>query len=345
MKPAPGAIRRRPVQTRGGELVACRTLETGGWWPGLVTPRAPGVDLVGWATMERDRVAAWLSTHKALLFRGFDHQSAEQLSGFVAASSDNTLLDYKDRTTPREALGNKLYTSTSYPADRRIELHNEGTYWRQWPLKLYFACGVAADTGGETPLANIARVLDRLSPETAARFEASGFTLVRRFNDGFGLPWQEVFQTESRADVEAFCAANDIALEWGEDDRLTTHQTRPAIRRNPSSGERVWFNHAAFFHADAYAGPDRDALEAELGSGRMPYATTFGDGSEIPSETVQEILAAYHAEERRFLWEPGDILLVDNMSVAHGRQPYSGTRRILVAMAEPYAESQAETGQ
>jgi alpha-ketoglutarate-dependent taurine dioxygenase len=308
----------------------------------LVTPHAAGVDLVGWASLERERVSGWLKEHKALLFRGFDHQAAEQLSDFVAASSDNTLLDYKDRTTPRESLGKKLYTSTSYPADRRIELHNEGTYWRQWPLKLYFACDIAAETGGETPLANIARVLDRLSPETVAKFDASGFTLVRRFNDGFGLPWQEVFQTENRADVEAFCAANDIAFEWGEDDRLATQQTRPAIRRNPITGERVWFNHAAFFHASAYAGPDRDALEAELGTGRMPYATTFGDGTEIPAETVREILAAYHAEERRFRWEPGDILLVDNMSVAHGRQPYTGKRRIMVAMAEPHALHQGD---
>ncbi|WP_349367912.1 TauD/TfdA family dioxygenase [Salinarimonas sp.] len=336
MKTGPGAFRRRALQPNASDLVACRPLGDEGWWPALVTPQASGVDLVGWSATQRDLVADLLRRHKALLFRGFDRQSAAQLADFVAASSDNSLLDYKDRTTPREALGSKLYTSTSYPADRRIELHNEGTYWRRWPLKLYFACDVAAETGGETPLADMARVLDRLSPETVARFEASGFTLVRRYNDGFGLPWQEVFQTEDRAEVEAFCTANGIGYEWGEDDRLATRQTRPAIRRHPRTGERVWFNHAAFFHVSAYAGPDRDALEAELGSDRMPYATTFGDGSEIPVSVVDEILAAYHAEERRFAWEDGDILLVDNMSIAHGRQPYSGRRRVLVAMAEPH---------
>ncbi|GGK48904.1 TauD/TfdA family dioxygenase [Salinarimonas ramus] len=336
MRTGPGAVKRRALQSSASDLVECRPLGTEGWWPGLVTPKAAGVDLVGWAQTSRDHVAALLARHKALLFRGFDRQSADQLSDFVAATSDNSLLDYKDRTTPREALGKKLYTSTSYPADRRIELHNEGTYWRRWPLKLYFACGVAAESGGETPLANVARVLDRLSPQTVARFEEAGFTLVRRFNDGFGLPWQEVFQTEDRAEVEAFCRENAIAFEWGEDDRLATRQTRPAIRRHPASGERVWFNHAAFFHVSAYAGPDRDALEAELGSDRMPYATTFGDGSEIPVAVVEEVLAAYHAEERRFPWEAGDILLVDNMSVAHGRQPYTGERRTLVAMAEPH---------
>lgn len=338
MKIAPGAVKRRAVGTSAADLIDCRTMGEEGWWPAMVTPKVPGLDLPGWAAMSKSLSRDLLARHKALLFRGFDRQSAAQLSDFVAATSDNTLLDYRDRTTPREALGNKLYTSTSYPADRRIELHNEGTYWREWPMKLYFACETAAAGGGETPLANVASVFGRLSKETVERFERSGFTLIRRFNDGFGLPWQEVFQTDDRADVERFCAANDIAFSWGPDDRLATRQTRPAIRRHPVSGEPVWFNHAAFFHVSSYAGPDRDALEAELGTDRMPYATTFGDGAEIPTDTVREVLDAYHAEERHFAWQDGDILLVDNMSVAHGRQPFSGSRRVLVAMAEPYHE-------
>ncbi|MCR9073183.1 MAG: TauD/TfdA family dioxygenase [Alphaproteobacteria bacterium] len=336
MKITPGAVKRRAVSTEAEDLIDCRPMADGGWWPAIVTPKVSGLDLVGWAAMAKPLAQDLLERHKALLFRGFDRQSAEQLADFVAATSDNTLLDYRDRTTPRESLGNKLYTSTSYPADRRIELHNEGTYWRAWPMKLYFACETAAESGGETPLANIAGVLGRLSQQTVEDFERRGFTLVRRFNDGFGLPWQEVFQTDDRAAVESFCKDNDIAFAWGADDRLATRQTRPAIRRHPVSGEPVWFNHAAFFHVSSYAGPDRDALEAELGTERMPYATAFGDGTEIATETVREILDAYHAEERRFAWQNGDILLVDNMSVAHGRQPYSGHRRILVAMAEPY---------
>jgi alpha-ketoglutarate-dependent taurine dioxygenase len=35
-----------------------------------------------------------------------------------------------------------------------------------------------------------------------------------------------------------------------------------------------------------------------------------------------------------FAWQKGDLLMVDNMLVAHGRAPFTGPRRILVAMAE-----------
>jgi alpha-ketoglutarate-dependent taurine dioxygenase len=34
-------------------------------------------------------------------------------------------------------------------------------------------------------------------------------------------------------------------------------------------------------------------------------------------------------------WSKGDVLMLDNITVAHGRQPFTGSRRILVAMADP----------
>jgi alpha-ketoglutarate-dependent taurine dioxygenase len=35
-----------------------------------------------------------------------------------------------------------------------------------------------------------------------------------------------------------------------------------------------------------------------------------------------------------FPWQKGDILMVDNMLAAHGREPFTGPRKIMVAMAE-----------
>ena len=54
-------------------------------------------------------------------------------------------------------------------------------------------------------------------------------------------------------------------------------------------------------------------------------------------EAIEQIMDAYRAEKIAFPWHEGDVMLVDNMSVAHGRETYSGARRIVVAMTEPYS--------
>jgi len=337
MRPAFQA-QRKPVAVTSQELVRVEPLVEGCAIPVLVTPTVSGIDLVEWAAANRPTVERLFSLHKALLFRGFHRQNADQFSAFVQHTARSASLEYRDRTTPRAHVGNGVYTSTVYPADRRIHLHNEGTYWTQWPLKLYFTCVTAPSTGGETPIANVAKVLQRLSPAIQERFSTLGFMLVRHYNDGFGLPWQEVFQTRNSLEVERFCRQHEIAWEWRDGERLRTSQIRPAIRQHPQTGELVWFNHAAFFHVSAYPPDIHAALVAELGVDNLPYATYYGDGSEIESAVVAEIQEAYAAEQVRFPWQPGDILLLDNMTVAHGREPYSGERRVLVSMNEPFGE-------
>ncbi|MEV4920155.1 TauD/TfdA family dioxygenase, partial [Streptomyces tirandamycinicus] len=34
-------------------------------------------------------------------------------------------------------------------------------------------------------------------------------------------------------------------------------------------------------------------------------------------------------------WQPGDLMLVDNIRTAHSREPYEGPREILVGLADP----------
>jgi alpha-ketoglutarate-dependent taurine dioxygenase len=35
-------------------------------------------------------------------------------------------------------------------------------------------------------------------------------------------------------------------------------------------------------------------------------------------------------------WRQGDILLIDNMLTAHARNPFTGPRKVVVAMADPH---------
>jgi alpha-ketoglutarate-dependent taurine dioxygenase len=158
---------------------------------------------------------------------------------------------------------------------------------------------------------------------------------VRNFGDGFGLPWQTVFRTEDRARVEEHCREVGIEVEWKEGDRLRTRAVRPAVSRHPRTGETVWFNHATFFHVTTLEEGVRRALLADFDPEDLPTNTFYGDGSPIEDEVLEHLREAYRRETVALAWRPGDIMLVDNMLAAHGRRPYAGPRRTLVAMGEP----------
>lgn len=333
--PSFGSIGRRAVSTARQPLVETGPLSGGGKLPLVLRPVVEGVDLVEWAESHRQEIEDRLLEHRGLLFRGFAIRTVEDFQRFVAATKTGDLLEYRDRSTPRHTVGAGIYVSTVYPSAETINMHNEGTYWRSFPLKIWFCSLKAAQEGGETPIADVRNVLARLDPEVRERFRRTGVLYVRNYNDGIGLPWQEVFQTDSRNEVEEYCRKNGIETEWKGDGRLRTRQIRPAVRRHPKTGEEVWFNHAAFFHVTSLEPAMREALLADFGVEGLPYNTYYGDGTPIEPEVVEQIQAAYRAEMVVFPWEPGDVLLLDNLTVAHGRRPYTGERQVVVAMAEP----------
>ncbi|HBL28549.1 MAG TPA: taurine catabolism dioxygenase TauD, partial [Acidobacteria bacterium] len=119
--------------------------------PLVLTPAVAGLDPLAWAAESRAGLEERLLRHGALLFRGFGLPGIEGLQAFVRAVCGD-LLEYKERSSPRSELGDRVYTSTDYPAEQPIFPHNEHSYARRFPLKLFFSCVTAPATGGETPV-------------------------------------------------------------------------------------------------------------------------------------------------------------------------------------------------
>jgi alpha-ketoglutarate-dependent taurine dioxygenase len=306
--------------------------------PLVIRPTVEGVDLVAWSTANRAQIDDLLLNHRALLFRGFNINGATGLDQVIKATSNGQLLEYRDRSSPRHEVGDKIYTSTDYPAEQSIFLHNEGTYWMTWPQKIYFCCVTASAAGGETPIADCRNVYRRLDARIKERFTEVMY--VRNYNDGFGLTWETVFQTTDRAAVEQYCRANSIEYQWKEGNRLRTRAVRPTVARHPRTSEPAWFNHAAFFHVTTLEPAIRETLCAEFKEEDLPYNTYYGDGSPIEESVLDELRQAYQQEKTVFPWQEGDVLMLDNMTIAHGRMPYSGARKVLAGMAEPISRNE-----
>jgi alpha-ketoglutarate-dependent taurine dioxygenase len=164
---------------------------------------------------------------------------------------------------------------------------------------------------------------------------APGILYIRNYGD-FDVPWQKVFNTEQRAEVESYCRRADIRWEWTDDGGLRTTQLCQAIEVHPVTGEQVWFNQAHLFHVSNLQPEVRESLEELLGVENLPRNTYFADGSPIPDGIFDEVRAVLDSQMVRFPWRNGDVLMLDNMLVAHARAPFKGSRRIVVAMAEPH---------
>lgn len=306
--------------------------------PVVVAPAAPGVVLADWAGQNRAWVEATLHQAGALLFRGFGSGDVDEFQRFMQQASGE-LLPYTYRSSPRTQVKGNVYTSTEYPADQRIPFHTEMSYTRTWPMKIGFLSLVVARTQGETPIADTRRVYRRIPAAIRERFERLGVMYVRNYTPWLDLPWQNVFQTEDRAEVDAFCAAAGIQAEWVSDEHLRTRQICQGVEAHPVTGETVWMNQAHLFHVSSLDPAVVEMMLEEFGEENLPRNTCFGDGSPIGEEVFAAVRDAFDAEALVFPWETGDVLLLDNMLMAHARSPFTGERRVVVGMAESYTST------
>lgn len=322
--------------------VSAETIESlpfpGKRFPLVVQPVAGAEsDLARFAKAHEQRLAVQLLAHGALLFRGFDVGDVADFDRFIGAIS-NERAAYVYRSTPRSELGGRIYTATEYPPQLEIPLHNENAYQRTWPRRLAFCCLTPPTSGGETPLADLTDVSASIGTDVLDAFETRRVRYIRHYSPFLDLSWQVVFQTDDRDAVARFCAENGIAHEWLDADTLRTVQVCQGTARHPVTGERVFFNQAHLFHISSLGPKNAEAMIEICGSDRLPRHASYGDGGEIGERELAIVSNAFRDHAASVPWQSGDVLLLDNMQMAHGRRPFTGQRKVLAALLEPLAE-------
>jgi len=295
-------------------------------------PTRPGVDLASWATEHRPEVEATVLRDGAALFRGFSLDTPLRFEAAAGALTPEGLHgEYGD--LPREASEGNIFKSTPYPDALQIHFHNESSHLSTWPLRIFFNSAVAAAEGGETPILDCRRIYAELDQALIGEFETKGLNYIRNFSPGIDVPWQSFFGTTERAEVEERCERSAARCEWVGFDELRVHQDAAAVRVHPVTGESVLFNQVLLHHPAAVPSSTREALLDLYEPDALPRNVSFGDGTVIPDDAIRYLIDEYEARSIRFLWEPGDMMMLDNMLVSHARAPFVGPRKILVAMA------------
>ena len=240
--------------------------------------------------------------------------------------------DYRERRSRRTTVAPNVLTASEAPPSWRIGMHNESSYAREWPRFVAFCCDVPAESGGQTLLASSVAVLKLLPKDLVQRFQRKSLIYRRRVSSSGQFGWREVFQMRNLEELEDYLRSAGMTWEWDNNGDLQFQSSRPAVLTHPESGQECWFNQAHLFHGGLAELKRRQPLFAVPDhSGRDDV--TFGDGEAIPLEDIQTILLAYRKVTMSFEWRRGDILLIDNIAIAHAREPFSGSRSSWVALA------------
>lgn len=319
------------------EFNASPLLSERGSLPLLIEAPEPGLGLMDVFSELQPLVEQHLPQAGGILFRGFEVGGVDTFRQFAQAFG-HPLLNYEFGSTPRSNVTQGVYTSTEYPAHQSIPLHNEQAYTLEWPMKIWFYSVVAAQTGGETPIADSREVYRRMPESIRQRFIEKGLMYVRNYGNGLDVGWEQVFNTEDRAVVEAYCQAHAIEWEWKDDGELRTRQTCQAVARHPSTGDWVWFNQAHLFHVSNLPDEVRETLLDIVDEEDLPRNVYYGDGSPIEPDVLDEVRRVLDECAISFPWQAGDVLMLDNMLAAHARSPFTGPRKVVVAMAQGYSE-------
>lgn len=340
--------RLRTTRRKGIDLsqvggVRTSSLEPGQSLPLVIEPASEDVDLADWTTSNKKTVEHYLLKHGAILFRGFDVDSVSEFERTASAFCPELFGEYGD--LPREEQGGKIYGSTPYPADETILFHNESSHMHRWPMLIWFYCVKAAAAGGESPIIDSRKVYQLMEPALRDRFERKGLRYVRNFTDGLDVSWQDFFHTNDRSLLEEYCRRAEIDFEWRSGNSLRISQKCPAVVTHPQTGEKVFFNQLQLHHISCLTPAVRESLLSIMEEEDLPRNVYYGDGLPIEDSVMEYLRDLYGKLAVSFPWLERDVLMLNNMLVAHSRNSFVGKRKIVVALGNLISKEQIAHGE
>lgn len=297
-------------------------------FPHVVTGSGDGA---AWLAENRTHVADALAEQGAVLLRGFDVPDAQAFDALVQAwGGANFAYAESLSNAVRVNVTERVFTANEAPQETEIFLHHEMAQTPIYPSQLLFYCEIAPGEGGATPLCRSDVLLEQMeedAPDLVARFAERG---VRYTNimpsesdpgSGQGRSWRDTLGVETREQADARLDALGYEGEWMEADALrATTPVLPAIRDLPD-GRRSFFNQLIA------------AFRGWSDSRNEPHkAVRFGDGTPITGAEMAPAISLADELTYDLAWQTGDVALVDNFLVMHGRRPFAGKRRVLASL-------------
>ena len=286
---------------------------------------------LAWIRAHRDECLAQAAEHGVVFFRGFPLKTASDFDSFVE-QFELPVFTYNQSLSNAVRLNHtpRVFSANEAPPEANINLHHEMAQTPIYPSKLFFFCREAASVGGATSVCRSDVLWDRLQdqvPEFARACAERGLKYTHTMppvedkESGLGRSWRGTLSVDTREAAEERLSSLGYTWEWHDNDCLSvTSPALPAVRKLESG-------RTAFFNQLIAALGWKDVRNAQS------KALTFGDDSPMDLDGAQA--AVELAEELTFdvPWQTGDLVLVDNYLVMHGRRTFQGSRTVLASFS------------
>ncbi|KAG7852977.1 hypothetical protein KL941_000027 [Ogataea angusta] len=287
-----------------------------------------------------------LKNHGVVVLRHTGTTDPEVISRYVeaiATSSGDEEFEQTGVTAKRTIVTPHLSTANEGPSNLAIYQHNEFSRFLKYPSRLFFVCTRYKAAGGATPLVHGGELfasLEQVYPDFLTELGNKGLYMKQTWplETDNSTAWRDYFcfgrDLHTNEDLETQKNKASVLVEeyvskdyyFDENNDLIVGQhSRPIRNYRVSETESypVLFNSIAAYYADS---------KFKSNAYQKTAALDYDNSEPIPIKYLDELLEqsiklAYHHE-----WQEGDIAIVDNHQVSHGREPWAGERHVLVSM-------------
>ena len=293
-----------------------------------------------WLQSVRHVIDRLIVAHGAVVLRGFPVRETDD---FVALTGEfpKFLGGYAGGRAPRSAVKAHVMEATRLAASVELSLHSEMAYMRDYPKRLAFFARKIAAKSGETTIGDMRDLINDIAPETLDKLRTHKIRMATNYGPKSDSlegsyahmdlrGWNQAFFTEDPQEVEAICAQKGLEPIWNEDGSLTLLTHLEPFATHPVTGQ-------ALYRSGIHMRPQsqNDALTREIRARqKYPTGATLGNGEPLLPSELHQIDAACAARTVHWKWQAGDVMIVDNLQVWHGRNPYDGDRETQVALLD-----------
>ena len=317
--------------------------------PLIISPQqskiASSKALILWLSKHQEIIAGLIKKYGAIKFRGFQIDDIKAFEQIVEAALGSKTEDYIGGDGSRDKLegAKNVYTSTKANESYNIGLHQERSLNPQMPDFISFYCAKAPLPGtGQTTLARAEEITERLKQKSfwekyvnknlkyILRFPPKGH-LINKI-DPTHKTWHQLLGIEEkltlsqcREKAEEISKTREFTYQW-DGNWYVKSQTAPATREHPyKPGEQLWMNQIHFSKlTPELVGNFFLSMMAKL-IYLFPRTwrsdVSLEDGTSIPDQDIKDIFQTLKDHETKCDWQKGDVLLLDNRTIMHGRAP------------------------